>query len=264
VFSPYYAWRGRREPDDHCAVNVALYGAERRWAMTERSRDRLVRSPNQLVIGPSSLVWDGRGLEVVFDERGAPWPRRVTGRIRLEPEALNAQAFELEAAGRHLWRPIAPLARVRAEFREPALSWSGHGYFDANRGDEPLEAAFSRWTWSRGRVGDKAIVFYDAERRRAPPLALNLAFDAEGQVAPPPAPPVVALPKSRWRLARTTRSAGTAIIVDRLEDTPFYARSRVRHDLGGVSIESAHESLDLDRFANPIVKAMLPFRMPRW
>ena len=26
VFSPYYAWSGRRDPLNHCAVNVALYG----------------------------------------------------------------------------------------------------------------------------------------------------------------------------------------------------------------------------------------------
>ena len=26
VFSPYYAWAGRRDPLDHCAFNVALYG----------------------------------------------------------------------------------------------------------------------------------------------------------------------------------------------------------------------------------------------
>ena len=26
VFSPYYAWTGRRDPLNHCAVNVALYG----------------------------------------------------------------------------------------------------------------------------------------------------------------------------------------------------------------------------------------------
>ncbi len=29
VFSPYYAWSGRRSPDNHCALNVALYGRQR-------------------------------------------------------------------------------------------------------------------------------------------------------------------------------------------------------------------------------------------
>ncbi len=41
VFSPFYAdarRRGRAEAIDHCAINVALYGDVRRWAMTERDR----------------------------------------------------------------------------------------------------------------------------------------------------------------------------------------------------------------------------------
>ncbi|MFN5903357.1 MAG: aminoacyl-tRNA hydrolase [Novosphingobium sp.] len=42
VFSPYYAWahgRGNGDPDDHCSLNVCLYGpGARRWTMTERGR----------------------------------------------------------------------------------------------------------------------------------------------------------------------------------------------------------------------------------
>ena len=45
VFSPYYALarrRGRGDPQHHCALNVALYGAGGRgWAMTERGRGSL-------------------------------------------------------------------------------------------------------------------------------------------------------------------------------------------------------------------------------
>jgi carotenoid 1,2-hydratase len=41
VFSPYYAWARRRgggDPEHHCALNVALYGAGgKRWALTERA-----------------------------------------------------------------------------------------------------------------------------------------------------------------------------------------------------------------------------------
>ena len=44
-----------------------------------------------------------------------------------------------------------------------------------------------------------------------------------------------------------------------LEDTPFYSRSRIEVP-GGLAV---HESLDLDRFSSPVVRAMLPFRMPR-
>jgi carotenoid 1,2-hydratase len=39
VFSPYYAWarrRGPTDPEHFCALNVALYGVDKGWAMTER------------------------------------------------------------------------------------------------------------------------------------------------------------------------------------------------------------------------------------
>jgi carotenoid 1,2-hydratase len=52
-------------------------------------------------------------------------------------------------------------------------------------------------------------------------------------------------------------------VISTLEDAPFYARSLIGHRVDGEDAISMHESLDLDRFANPVVKAMLPFRMPR-
>jgi carotenoid 1,2-hydratase len=48
-----------------------------------------------------------------------------------------------------------------------------------------------------------------------------------------------------------------------LEDGPFYTRSIMATRLLGEDIELMHESLSGDRFASPVVKAMLPFRMPR-
>ncbi len=36
--------------------------------------------------------------------------------------------------------------------------------FDSNFGDEPLEAGFRRWTWSRARTRGGAAILYDAER----------------------------------------------------------------------------------------------------
>ncbi|MEM6934772.1 MAG: carotenoid 1,2-hydratase, partial [Pseudomonadota bacterium] len=52
-------------------------------------------------------------------------------------------------------------------------------------------------------------------------------------------------------------------IIRTLEDSPFYMRSEVVTDICGERVHAVHESLDLDRFAHPIVKLMLPFRMPR-
>ena len=263
MFSPYYAWRGRKDPDNHCAINVALYGADGRWAMTERGRVWVRRSPDALVVGSSALAWDGKGLDIFIDERCAPLPRRLRGHVRLDAEGLNQKAFELATQGRHLWRPIAPLARVRAEFSAPRLRWNGHGYFDMNRGDEPLGDAFSTWSWSRARTASGARIFYDAVRRREAPLSLSLGFSEEGGVSDAACPPRASLSRSLWRLPRFIRSDGPAKVTRTLEDTPFYARTRVAHQLNGEAVTSMHESLDLNRFASPLVKAMLPFRMPR-
>jgi carotenoid 1,2-hydratase len=263
VFSPYYAWTGRRAPEDHCAINVALYGAGARWAMTERGAGALVRSHDGFAVGTSALFWDGKGLDIDIDEVCAPLPRRVIGRVRLDIETLNGRAFDIESGGRHVWRPIAPLARVSVEMSRPALQWRGHAYFDMNRGNEPLEDGFRSWHWSRARMRDGARVFYEAEKRRGGETALSLIFTPKGEVVERPAPEIAPLPQTRWRLPRVTRSERPARVLETLEDAPFYARSRIAHRVDGEDAISVHESLDLDRFAKPVVKAMLPFRMPR-
>ncbi|MEL6246357.1 MAG: carotenoid 1,2-hydratase, partial [Pseudomonadota bacterium] len=56
VFSPYYAFAGRRDPRNHCALNVALYrNRHSRWAMTERGRDAIETASHRFEIGPSAL-----------------------------------------------------------------------------------------------------------------------------------------------------------------------------------------------------------------
>jgi carotenoid 1,2-hydratase len=263
VFSPYYAWRGRRAPEDHCAINVALYGAGGRWAMTERGAVALSRSDDRFAVGPSALHWDGQGLDIDINEVCAPLPRPLIGRVRVDAETLNPRSFELEPRGRHFWRPIAPLARVSVDMAQPGIRWKGHAYFDMNRGDEPLEAGFRAWSWSRARFRDQARIFYEADGRGGVQTALSLVFDAKGALAEREAPSLVRLPKTLWRLPRLTRSEQPARVLSTLEDAPFYARSRIAHRVDGEDVISVHESLDLDRFSNPVVKAMLPFRMPR-
>ncbi len=51
--------------------------------------------------------------------------------------------------------------------------------------------------------------------------------------------------------------------MESFEDTPFYARARVRDSFRGEAYDAVHESLSLDRFKHWIVQGMLPFRMPR-
>ena len=264
VFSPYYAWSGWRDPLNHCAINVALYGPRARWAMTERRRAAVSRTPDRLQIGPSAVSWDGNRFTAEFDERGAPLPRRLRGRVELEPEGWNERMFALSDRNNHVWRPISPFARVRVALSEPDLTWSGGGYLDFNSGSAPLERDFRRWNWSRSRLGTGAAIFYESERRHEAPLNLSLRFGRDGVAEEAPAPPKVALPKGLWGVARETRSEAGAKVMATFEDSPFYTRSRVAHRLDGQDAVSMHESLDLDRFSLNIVRAMLPFRMPRW
>jgi carotenoid 1,2-hydratase len=269
VFSPYYAAarrRGPADPNDHCALNVGLYGATaNRWTMTERPREQVSRSARRLELGPSAMDFDGRSLLISVDERTAPLPGRIRGTIRVRPSALVSLTVPLDTAGRHVWTPYAPCARVEVELDQPLMRWSGNGYFDGNAGAEPIEAAFSRWTWSRADLGDGVAVLYDASRRDHSRLAFGLRFAADGDISRFETPPAESLPRSGWRIRRATPTdPGTrASIVRTLIDAPFYARSLIRSSVLGREAMSVHESLCLDRFSSRIVQAMLPFRMPR-
>jgi carotenoid 1,2-hydratase len=238
--------------------------------MTERGAGRLRRDASALNIGPSTVAWTGDSVSLRIDEVCAPVPRRIRGRITLRPTALGSRCFSLDPAGRHRWTPFAPCAHVSVDLDEPALRWTGAAYLDSNAGDEPLEAAFRRWTWSRAGVADGTVVLYDVTRRgatagRDQAAGMALHFAADGRHEPVELPPVVRLPSTGWRIARTTRAeAGhTAHVVDTLEDAPFYSRSVLQTRLLGSNAAAIHESLDLDRFDSRWVQCLLPFRMPR-
>jgi len=266
VFSPYYAWAGRKDPLDHVALNVAVYGgAGKRWAMTERRRPALTRDAQRLRIGASGLDWDGARLKVTIDERGAPIPLPVRGEVRLYPEAVTRRRFALDPAGRHRWWPIAPAARIEVDLEQPARRWEGVGYFDTNHGDAPLEADFKRWDWSRAHADGEAGIIYDATFRDGTDALLALACRPDGRVDDVAPPPRIELPTTGWRVARGTRDAAPDQVCVRrtFEDTPFYARSLLDTTWRGHPALAMHESLDLDRFAAPWVKLLLPFRMPR-
>lgn len=266
VFSPYYAWSGRANPTDHAALNVALYSPGRyRWTMTERRAGSLVRERDACTVGPSSLVWDGNALTIDVAEVSVPLPRRVTGRVRIIPAALTDRTFPLDAAGAHVWWPIAPRARIEVAFDEPGLSWTGSGYLDCNFGSRPLESDFARWDWSRADLDDGAAVLYDVTRKDGSTLSLGLRFDRRGQVEELAPPQSVDLPRAPiWRMPRRTQAeAGESRVIKTLEDTPFYARSVLETRLFGQQTTAVHESLSLDRFSSPLVKLLLPFRMPR-
>ena len=269
MFSPYYASARRRGPAaalDHCAVNVALYGAgPQRWTMTERDGGAVERSATHFRVGPSDLAWRDGTLEIRLDEMAVPLPRRVRGTIRVEPLSRPRYAAALDPSGRHVWQPIAPRARVTLDLEKPALRWTGHGYLDSNRGSAPLEADFASWHWSRAQTaaGD-TTVYYDVVRRDQSTCGLALQFDAAGRVTPVATPTLQRLPTTRWwRIARAARARDDVLRELRtLEDTPFYARSLFTDGVDEPA-HVVHESLSLERFDTRWVQALLPFRMPR-
>lgn len=269
MFSPYYAWARRgastANPENFVSLNVALYMPQRKlWCMTERGSESLLRTSTQLVIGRSGIAWTGRSLIIDVDEIAVPFPRRVRGRIEVVPRALTGETFSLDAARNHKWWPIAPRAAVRAEFEAPRWSWTGHGYLDCNWGTEPLENAFTSWSWSRTPFADETLLLYDARERSGASSALALSADDFGNVAPVAPHPLTGLPASAWRLPRETRSEDVPRLVRGLEDGPFYARASVETTWRGRTGIGMHEALSLDRFRMRPVQAMLPFRMPRW
>ena len=267
VFSPYYARarrKGRGDPENHCALNVALYGdTPNRWTLTERGRESLTRDAASLHIGPSSLAWDGSALTARIDEIGMPVPRRVRGTVTIRPEIEPRCVFFLDRPGNHRWIPFAPRAHIEVDLEQPALRWRGSAYLDGNAGDVPLERSFVDWTWSRAELAAGTAVLYDICRRDGTSHSIAARFAPDGSVVPFAPAPAARLPTTGWRIPRRTRTSGHASVVRTLEDTPFYARSLVESEILGERVRSIHESLSLDRFDARWVQAMLPFRMPR-
>ncbi len=246
-------------------MNVALYGPSRdAWAFTERGGDDVRRYQTALVIGPSSMEWDGSAFTVRFEEKTAPFPGRVAGTVKIHPMALADKHFVLDTKGRHRWGPIAPIARAEVEIRHPeALRWSGMAYVDHNQGDEGLEDGFTSWSWCRATTAKRTVVTYDSIRRDGSRDLIQHAFDANGENQG--LEPLVekSLPRTLWGMARPVRvdRGTTPTLVRTLEDTPFYARSQLSGRFLGEQAHGVHEALSLDRFKSRVVQTMLPYRM---
>lgn len=272
VFSPYYARarrRGRGNPENFCGANIILYGPGRHlWSLTERGSGDLVRSDSAISIGPSHCRWrDGR-LELEVDEVTVPWPRRLKGKVSVALPSLSAECYSLDDAGQHRWWPIAPSCQVAVDFERPGLQWRGAAYVDSNAGVVPLEQSFAGWHWSRTETASgQGYIHYRTEPLVGKPCSLQLAFDDRGTVDSQGVSSIVTpLAKTRiWRVTREAVLPPGALVgrVDTLEDTPFYARSRLALSVGENSQIAMHESLDLRRFNRRWVQTLLPFRMPR-
>ncbi|SHF01726.1 carotenoid 1,2-hydratase [Loktanella atrilutea] len=266
MFSPWYAWSGRRDPADNCCINVATYGPGGRFTMTDRGRDALRTTRDTLQVGPSRMHWDGRSLVIDIDEvSGLPVISRVRGTIKVTPRAITGVELPLAADGGHVWRPFAPVSDITVALEAKGWHWSGHGYFDANFGTRALEEDFDFWTWGRFPTSAGATCFYDAVRRDGSRFDTAIAFAPDGSARSAIAPPRTAFKRSLWQVKRETRSDPGTVPrqVLGMLDAPFYSRSAVRTRLNGETVTGVHEALDLARYRNPLVKAMLAFRVPR-
>ena len=266
VFSPWYRWSGRKNPENHVCINVATYGPGGRFTMTDRGQSALRQSPSRLEVGPSSMQWDGYRLIIDINEIGSPpLISRVKGQIIITPSAVTDVELPLTNDGAHIWRPFAPTSHISVDLNGAGWKWDGHGYFDANFGTRALEEDFSYWTWGRYPLQGSSTCFYDARRLDGSELAVAVQFDGNGRAHDIPLPPKARLKRSLWAVARETRAdAGyEPRQVKSMLDAPFYSRSAVKTQLDGVETVGVHEALDLVRFRSPFLKPMLAVRVPR-
>ncbi len=232
--------------------------------MTERGAAGLSRESKVLRIGPSAMRWDHDALRLDLHELGAPIPRRISGSIVVYPEVFAEAAFALDADHKHIWHPIAPKARIEVRLASPALSWSGSAYIDSNYGSTPLQDSFSSWRWFRAHTSEGSVIYYDTTATSGASARLALTMPDSGGLNATELPPDRHLPNTLWRLPRVAWGEDDATqVIETLEDTPFYSRSLLRTTVGGQRATGFHEYLDLGRLRSPLIRAMLPFRMPR-
>ena len=271
-FSPAYARQrllaeraGTKSPAalSFSSLNVALYGPDRKlWALTETAIGEDARTSTGVRIGRSAMQWTNDELRVDVDETCAPLGRRIRGTVRILPECEPGVGIALDPRGAHMWWPVAPLSRIEVALDDPGIRFSGHGYHDANAGDEPLPAAFSRWTWSRARLKNKSIVTYDTELCSGRRMGRALAISSRGDVTELLDLPAGPLPTTRWGLPRSGRGDGPTVRRS-LEDTPFYARAMIESEYQGERVVAMHEELSCERLSAAWVRFLLGFRMRR-
>lgn len=257
------------------AFNVALYTPDGDfWAMTERGQTSLRREPQRLAIGNSMMEMRDETLVIRFSETALPWPghrlwpKALSGAIEITPESRCSEIFSLDDQGHHVWSPRMPRARATISCDVlPGGGWQGRAYHDMNHGTRPIEQDFVGWDWARGSEGaeGETVILYDALLRSGKRRRLALRSVGATGLEAIPMPERRELPKAFWGVKGGIACDATErpSIRRALEDSPFYTRSLVETVVSGRPLTMVHETLDCLRLSNPLVRLMLPFRMPR-
>jgi len=269
VFSPWYKWSGRKVPQNNVCINVATYGPGGRFTMTDRGSSALQQSEHSITIGPSSMIWDDteKSLVISINEISSlPLVSQLKGTIVVKPKSITDVELPLTSDGTHIWRPFAPTAEIEVDLNTSGWKWSGHGYFDANFGTRALEQDFNYWTWGRFPVSKGTQCFYDLELKNGKKESHAFNFDEDGKgssIEDPP--PIKKFKRSLWSVKRSTRCDVTSEPrqIKNMLDAPFYSRAAVETTLDGRKTTGVFEALDLHRFRNPLILAMLAVRVPR-
>ena len=266
VFSPHYfrALRGTdAQAERFCAFNLGIYSkGQKRWVLTEYNQSRIQRDATTFELGANRLSFDGTSLHIEVCDRAVPIPRSVTGRITVTPLCRTEQPMTLEDRGGQTWWPFAPSARIDVALTSPSLRWQGKGYFDTNFGQVPLQNSFSEWHWSRQHIGKSTRIAYHTTHKQTAGPSLSLIIHKDGRIEHAEPLEHHELPRGLWQMRRPIASAEPPTLVETLEDTPFYTRSIVAVP-ECAKVLTMHESLSLDRFVQPWVQTLLPFRTRR-
>lgn len=266
VFSPHYfkaLGTPQGKADQFCAFNLGVYSKlHKRWVLTEYDSARSQRDATRFEMGRNRLHYDGTALHININDRSMPFARPVKGQLRIEPMCQTQAPLTLHKPGQQHWWPFAPAARIELDLPSPGLKWKGKGYFDTNWGAVPLQDCFKEWHWSRQHIGTATRIAYHSSHRSGAGPALALNIHKDGRVEDCEVPPVHELPKGLWQMRRPIATLEKPTLVRTLEDTPFYTRSIVATPSCANAL-AMHESLSLERFVQPWVQRLLPFRTRR-
>ena len=242
------------------AARQAL-GHDGAWPLADRPLGHAHRDRPQQpgVVGPSA---DHRHRRMDVSR----CRRRMRGTVTVDLGTMFDDVHALDAHGRHAGGRSRPVRERPCISTSPRCRWRGRAYVDMNAGTEPLEAGFRNWT----------LVAGGCRRRRRASSTTSSSATAHGvawrstigrtdRSGTSIADPVQGLPRTGWRVSRSTRAAA-----ERPARVVAHAgRHAVLQPLAAC-LRAGRRDAQRDprkRRSRPLparwVQMLLPFKMPR-